>query len=611
MGSLLKVFLWSCLVSGLISCDDSGGGDENSSQRSHEFKITLAPPITLANRNAYKVEGTCSNKDKGIITLSVGTLPPKEITCDQNYRWQVTIDASGINTGGRIPIIVTGLDEPIDELTVVLDIIPPQVTINPGSIINSITHENYQIEGTCDEEKGEVVLNVGGIEAKAICDGSNWVTKEIDLRGLDATVVQVSVTADLKDKWGNPAQQATRSLTRDITPPDSVTIATPAIISGYSINSYSLSGECDEDGTGLVTIKIVGLSDLTVDCSSELWDLNVPSNELAKLPEQENIAVVIEHRDSAGNVVSISSSLDKDTTAPDIAITSGLLINIAGQDSYRLTGECSENGRDVSIALGSNAANPESCSNGGWTHSPSVEDGHFSVTITQSDAVGNMRTFISPTPLVKDTIAPTFDFASDLDINAINERQYYVSGTCSEAGDLVVAVDKDSFLHTQTVQCDGSSWMTSVIDVSTIPSSSPVSVELTATMTDAAGNPATQGKSKTVRKDTTLRLVEIDRLPGDPNKAPPINLGNAASYQVAGSCSQHTGEVTVTVGGTAEGTGGCSDRRWTATVNASTISDGAAVAISASFGSGTDVVNDATTALKDTVVPTLALTPPL
>ena len=129
-------------------------------------------------------------------------------------------------------------------------------------------------------------------------------------------------------------------------------------------------------------------------------------------------------------------------------------------------------------------------------------------------------------------------------------------------------------------------------------------------MTDAAGNPAAQ-LSKTVRKDTTSRLVVIDRLPGDPDKAPPINLGNAASYPVAGSCSHHTGDVTVTVGGAAEVTGACSEGRWTTTVDvSSSVSDGVAVAVSASFGSGTDEANDATTALKDTVVPTLELTPP-
>ena len=512
----------------------------------------------------------------------------------------------------NIPIIVTGLDKPIDELRVELDIIPPQVTITPGSIINGINHGNYQIAGTCDEVDGTVVLDVGDIAVEAICDGNGYVADQIDLSGLDAAVAEVSVTADLKDKLGNPAPQATVSLIRDIIPPGSVTIDTPAIISEDVINSYSLSGGCAEDGTGVVIIKIAGLDDLTADCTNrQSWNFDVPSSELLKLPEQEDIAVVIEHRDSAGNVVSISSSLDKDTTPPVLAITSGLLINIANQNTYELNGDCSENGRDVSITLGSNAVVAVSCSDGDWTHSPNVGEGSSSVSITHSDAAGNTGTLISPDPLVKDTIAPTFDFVSDLDINADNEGQYYVSGTCSEAGDLVVAVDKDSFQHTQTVPCNNGSWMTSAIDVSAIPSTSPVSVELTAGMTDAADNPAAQQKSKTVRKDTTSRSVAIDRLSGDPDKAPPINLDNVASYQVAGSCSDQAGDVTVTVGGTAEGTGACSGERWTATVNASTVSDGTAVAVSASFGSGSEKVSDATTAIKDTIAPQVTITTPL
>ena len=123
----------------------------------------------------------------------------------------------------------------------------------------------------------------------------------------------------------------------------------------------------------------------------------------------------------------------------------------------------------MSITLGSNAVVVVSCSNGGWTHSPNVGEGSSSVSITHSDAAGNTGTLISPDPLVKDIIAPTFDFVSDLDVNADNEGQYYVSGTCSEAGDLVVAVDKDSFQHTQTVPCNNGSWITSAIDVSAIP----------------------------------------------------------------------------------------------------------------------------------------------
>ena len=336
MGSLLKVFLSGYLIAGLISCDDGGSSAQKSSP---EFKITLAPPITLANRDAYEIAGTCTTKGESI-TVVVGVLPPVEITCDQDYRWETAIDASGINVGESIPIRVTELDKPI-ELTVVLDIIPPRVTITTNSIINSINQRNYRIEGTCDEVDGEVVLNVGGIEVKAICDGSDWLTDSIDLSGLDAAVVEVSVTADLKDKPGNPADQATETLARDIIAPAIPTITASAAINGESINSYSLSGGCAEDGTAAVTVKVAGLSDQIIDCASQQWEFNVPLSELNKLPEQQGITLIVEHRDSAGNVSSISGTVDKDTVPPDIAITSGLVINIANQDSYQLAGDCS------------------------------------------------------------------------------------------------------------------------------------------------------------------------------------------------------------------------------------------------------------------------------
>ena len=371
MGSLLKVFLSGYLIAGLISCDDGGSSAQKSSP---EFKITLAPPITLANRDAYEIAGTCTTKGESI-TVAVGALESVEATCDEDYQWQVTVNASSINTGDPLSITATEADTPI-ELKVERDTTPPQVGIDGGqAIMNSINQGNYRIAGTCDEVDGEVVLDVEGVEVKAICDGSEWTTDSIDLSGLGEAVDQVSVTADLKDKLGNPAQQATETLARDIIAPAIPTITASAPINGESINSYSLSGGCAEDGTAAVTVKIAGLSDQIIDCASQQWEFNVPLSELNKLPEQQGIALIVEHRDSAGNVSSISGTVDKDTVPPELAITSGLVINIANQNSYQLAGDCSENESEVSIILGSNSPVTTSCSNARWTHSPGVGRG--------------------------------------------------------------------------------------------------------------------------------------------------------------------------------------------------------------------------------------------
>ena len=57
-----------------MSCSDSESDGENSPQKSPpKFTVTLAPPITLANRDAYKIVGTCTVKDKRI-TVVVGDI---------------------------------------------------------------------------------------------------------------------------------------------------------------------------------------------------------------------------------------------------------------------------------------------------------------------------------------------------------------------------------------------------------------------------------------------------------------------------------------------------------------------------------------------------------
>ena len=612
MGSLLKVFLSGYLVTGLISCDDSGGGS-SSQKSSPEFKITLAPPITLANRDAYEIAGTCTIKGE-IITVAVGVLESVEATCDEDYQWQVTVNTSSINTGDLLSITATEADTLI-ELDVKRDTTPPQVGIDDDqAIMNSINQRNYRIAGTCDEVDGEVVLDVEGVEVKAICDGSEWTTDSIDLSGLGEAVVQVSVTADLKDKLGNPAQQATETLARDIIAPAIPTITTSAAINGESINSYSLSGGCAEDGTAAVTVKVAGLSDQIIDCASQRWEFNVPLSELNKLPEQQGIALIVEHRDSAGNVSSTSGTVDKDTVPPDIAITSGLVINIANQNSYQLAGDCSENGSEVSIILESNSPVSTSCSNARWTHSPDVEEGSFSVRITHSDAAGNTAT-LDPAPvLVKDVTRPEFSFDTNLHIDGANANRYHVSGSCNERGTVTVTVEG---LGNKTATCNGEIWRTPPFDTASI-TSPDTAVELSATMVDVAGNAAgSSAITKTVGKDTSGHAVQIDRLPGV-NQAPPINRDNAAAYPVSGTCSSHSGAVIVVVGTTpttqaaSSATDDCSsDGQWSVTVNVpETISDGPAIAIEVGFGSGDDMVTDATTALKDTVVPTLAMTPP-
>ena len=131
-------------------------------------------------------------------------------------------------------------------------------------------------------------------------------------------------------------------------------------------SSYILEGTCEYNGPGVVTVNMPGLSAREVDCESGGWRLELSASELQGLPEQNGIVISVEHRDEAENVGrDETGQVDKDTVAPLLTITSGLVINAANQGHYALEGTCSEANRNVGIKIGSDAIISIPC-NGEW-----------------------------------------------------------------------------------------------------------------------------------------------------------------------------------------------------------------------------------------------------
>ena len=62
-----------------------------------------APSITLANQNAYRIEGTCTKKGE-VVTVSVASLNPQTGTCSKELKWEVTVDVSPVDAGDLVSI---------------------------------------------------------------------------------------------------------------------------------------------------------------------------------------------------------------------------------------------------------------------------------------------------------------------------------------------------------------------------------------------------------------------------------------------------------------------------------------------------------------------------
>ena len=367
-----------------------------------------------------------------------------------------------------------------------------------------------------------------------------------------------------------------------------------AAITGANELRYALRGGCE--GTTPVGVMIGSLDKEDVSCSSGSWQLL--GKDVRGVPEG-NVSIVVRQEDEYRNLGEATLSVTKDVTPPALAVTSStLMINIANQSSYQgVRGTC-EGAQQVMVGVGNAQAQGVACTNSSWSFSvdSALAEGSHGLVVTQADDLGNTSTR-NPI-LVKDVTAPTFAFASNLDINSANKAQYFISGTCGEAGTVTVTV---ATLNPVTATCDGSNWRTSsAVDASPLQDGQ---VSVSASMVDTAGNPSASDQTTSVTKDVVSRAVAIGSLDV-------INSANEATYVVSGSCSSHTGNVSLSFvsGQTVTQTAVCQNRGWTtAAFSVSSLDDGN-VAVTAAFGSGQNQVEETgRTVIKDTTAPMITI----
>lgn len=554
--------------------------------------ITSSPVINNTNKAAYTVSGSCSENGRAV-SVNIGGVAASP-SCSA-LAWTTTVNVTAVADSGSVAITADHNDSDGNvatqaSTTVVKDTVIPTVAITSSPTINNANKAAYPISGTCSEDTRTVSVNVGGVTSSPTCTSGTW-SASLNVTAL-ADSASVSATANHTDAAGNAATQASVTLTKDTSNP-TVAITAPAVINNANKASYTVSGSCSEN-TRTVTVNVGGVTG-TPTCTALAWTttLNVTS-----VSDSATVSITADHSDAAGNnATQANASVVKDTTPPTVAITSSPIINNANKAAYTVSGTCSENTRTVSVNVGGVTGTP-TCSANAWSSTLNVtsvaDNASVSISADHTDASGNAATQATENVL-KDTVNPTVAITSSPAINNSNNTAYPISGTCSE-NTRTVSVNVGGVTSSPT--CSAGAW-SATMNVSGVADNASVAV--TANHTDAAGNNATQA-STTVVKATGLPTVGIT--------APvAINNTNKSSYPVAGTCSENTRTVSVSVGGvTASPT--CSAGAWSTSVNVSAVADGGSVAITADHSDAVgNNANQATaTALKDTVIPTVSIT---
>lgn len=556
--------------------------------------ITVSPVVNNANKNAYTFSGTCSETGQ-TVSVAVGATTGS-VTCSL-LTWSATLNVSANGDSGTLIITADHTDAAGNQAvqagtSVVKDTVNPTVAITSSPAITNSNKSAYTVAGTCSENGRVVSLSVGGVTATPSCSSSAW-SATLNVSAL-ADNPSVAITANHSDSAGNNATQASTTVVK-LTALPTVTITSSPVINNANKAAYTVSGACSEN-TRQVSVSVGGVAG-TPTCTSSAWTVTLNVTAVA---DNGSVSITADHTDAVGNAATqATASALKDTVNPTVAITSSTVINAANVSAYTVSGTCSENGRTVSVAVGSVSGTP-SCSSGSWSVSlnvtPVADNGAVSVTANHTDAAGNAATQATAT-VVKDTSVPTVAITVYPIINNANKAAYTVSGTCSE-NTRTVSVSVGGVTATPT--CTSSAW-TATLNVTAVADNASVSI--TADHSDSAGNNATQA-TRTVLKDTSNPTVAI-------TSSPVINNANKASYTVTGTCSENTRTVSVSVG-SVSGTPTCSSNTWSTTLNVTAVADNAAVAITAdhSDAAGNAATQASTTVLKDTVVPTVAITAP-
>ena len=296
-------------------------------------------------------------------------------------------------------------------------------------------------------DTGTVASQYYGFSSDATCNLSDTIATpfvsggNFDIMGDYTNYLCVKAT----DNAGNVNYETVGQLNTDNTIPvfSSILPANDSIINNvtdasdvsYTLSENIASGVVVFTGTGLIdngtvyTCDLIGTAKNVGTHALNISDMVNGCVVAQSLVDGATYTINFDGTDVAGNIAAQVSrtGISLDTTAPTVAITSSPTINNANKTAYTVSGTCSENGRTVSVVIGSLGAVTPTCGSGTWTTgaidaSGVADNAVVVITANHMDAAGNPA-IQATTNVIKDTIAPTVAVTSP------NGMEYWQGGS--------------------------------------------------------------------------------------------------------------------------------------------------------------------------------------
>ncbi|EQA2935751.1 BapA-related adhesin SiiEA [Escherichia coli] len=554
--------------------------------------IINAAEIVVAQTISGQVTGTAVAGNTVIVTIGGNQY---NATVQSDLSWSVSVPANVLQALGNgeltISASVTNSANNTGTAThdIVIDANLPGLrvdTVAGDDVINSIEHTQALVitgssSGLAAGAALTVVINSVTYGATVLADGSWSVgVPAADVTNWPEGTVNIAVS-------GTNTAGTTTSITHPVTvdlAAVAITInplSTDDVINAAEKGSdLQLSGTTSDVEAGqTITVIFSGKSYTTTVAADNTWGLTIPAADLAALPDgaanvQASVSSV------AGNSAQATHVYSVDATAPSVTINtiaSDDILNAAEAGSALIISGTSttEAGQTVTVTLNGVNYSGNVQADGSWSVSVPTSDlanltaSSYTVNASVSDKAGNPAS--ATHNLTVDLAAPVVTIntvAGDDIINATEHGQAQIisgSATGATTGN-TVSVTIGTTTYTTVLDANGN-WSIGV-PASVISALAQGDVNISATVTDSAGNSGTASHVVSVALGApvlAINTIAVDDIINATEKG--------ADLAISGTSDQPAGtQITVTLNGQNYTTTADASGNWSVTVPASRVS---------------------------------------
>ena len=542
--------------------------------------LAAGSAISVKNKNNASIGGTKSIASKTI------TFTPGSPFTEAGSPYTVTVNAVDSRDSG---------DLKTSTYTFTVDatapVVPTITTItNP---VNSANQNAVSVSGNATEVGVTVTVTIGSVTGSAVSAAGGTYT----VTGLDVTSLAdgtLSATAASTDVAGNmSASSAPTTTLKDTTAP--VVTALAATGSNSATPSTTITGSVSEASSVVFTA-----TDGTTTVTSTVSE---PAGSFTKTLNVGGLTdglftVTATPTDTVGNPGAlVMTTATKDTVAPAVNPLTATSTNIA-TPSTTVTGTRSEASSVALSATDGTHTVTGSVANGLGSFTTTLDlstltDGGVVVSATPTDVAGNAGA-AKTASITKDATAPVIT-GFGATSTTIGSPSSSITGTRSEVSTIALSATDGTNTVTGSVT-SGTGAFTKALNISTL-ADGPISI--TATPTDAAGNPGAASTAM-VGKDAVAPVV-TGLAATNTNLATPSTTITGTRSETSTLALSATDGVTTVTATVASGTGAFSMTR-----NLTTLADGViTVTATPTDSAGNPGTPVTTTLTKDATAPVL------